>query len=330
MTTTHSPSPANTFDSGSEHAKANRIRILKAGIQSTVQDVGRYGQRHLGINQSGALDPYSLMLANKLVGNTVCCAGLEIVIGPVEIQFQRDTWFAIGGANFAAQLDSVAVPKAWRHFAKAGQILRLSGALKEARAYLAFDGGIAVPQVLGSRSTDLQAGFGGYLGRALKVGDEPELGPAQHLQKSLGVQQRIWSPEIRAIPGPEYEQFSPAARQQFWQQAWKLSPQSNRMGCRLQGQALQRTISKDLLSHGVFPGVVQVPPNGQPIILLADAQTTGGYPKIACVIEADLWKVAQTLPGHSFCFIPVDKDTAILAQEKWRKEFARIDWIIYA
>lgn len=308
----------------------NQLRILKAGIQTSIQDMGRHGLRHLGISQGGALDCYSLMLANKLVGNSVQHAGLEIVIGPVEIQFLRDSWFALCGANFAAHLDGVSVAKAWRHRAKAGQILRLAGAVKEARTYLAIDGGIAVPQILESRSTDLQAGFGGYQGRALKSGDVLALGTAQHLQKSLGVQQRIWSPEIRAIPGSEYEQFSPAARQQFWQQAWKLSPQSNRMGCRLQGAPLQRTVSQDLLSHGVIPGVVQVPPNGQPIILLADAQTTGGYPKIACVIEADLWKVAQTPPGHSFCFIPVDTDTAILAQERWRKEFARIDWIIHA
>jgi biotin-dependent carboxylase-like uncharacterized protein len=324
------PREANATEAISKDNQLSQLRVLKAGIQTSVQDLGRHGQRHLGISQSGALDPYSLMLANKLVGNKVHCAGLEIVIGPVEIQFQRDSWFAIGGANFGALLDGISVAKAWRHFAKAGQILRLAGALKEARAYLAIDGGIEVPQVLGSRSTDLQASFGGYQGRALKSGDVLELGPAQNLQKSLGVQQRIWSPEIRAIPGPEYEQFSPAARQHFWQQAWKLSPQSNRMGCRLQGLVLERTVSQDLLSHGVFPGVVQVPPNGQPIILLADAQTTGGYPKIACVIEADLWKVAQTPPGHSFCFIPVENDTAILAQEKWRREFSRIDWIIHA
>lgn len=321
---------ANASSASGKKDPSDQLRVIKAGIQTSVQDLGRHGQRHLGISQSGALDRYSLMLANRLVGNTVHSAGLEIFIGPVEIQFLRDSWFAIGGANFAAQLDGVSVAKAWRHFAKAGQILRLSGALKEARAYLAIDGGIEVPPLLGSRSTDMQAGFGGYQGRALKAGDVLELGPAHHLQKTIGVQQRIWSPEIRAIPGPEYEQFSPAARQQFWQQAWKLSPQSNRMGSRLQGVALQRTVSQDLLSHGVLPGVVQVPPNGQPIILLADAQTTGGYPKIACVIEADLWKVAQTPPGHSFCFIPVDRDTATTAQEKWRKEFARIDWIIHA
>lgn len=321
---------ASKTDTSDKDVQSGQLRVLKAGIQTSVQDLGRHGQRHLGISQSGALDQYSLMLANKLVGNAVHCAGLEIVIGPVEIQFLRDSWFALCGANFAAQLDGISVAKAWRHFAKAGQILRLAGALKEARAYLAIDGGIEVPQVLGSRSTDLQTGFGGFQGRALKSGDVLDLGSSQNLQKSLGVQQRIWSPEIRAIPGPEYAQFSPAARQHFWQQAWKLSPQSNRMGCRLQGVALQRTVSQDLLSHGVLPGVVQVPPNGQPIILLADAQTTGGYPKIACVIEADLWKVAQTPPGLSFCFIPVKNDTALLAQEKWQREFARIDWIIHA
>lgn len=306
------------------------ILIQKAGIQTTVQDLGRSGLRHLGISQAGALDPQSLRLANKLVGNPDHYAGLEIVIGPLQIVFQRDSWFALCGANFAAELDGISVAKSWRYFARAGQTLYLFGAQKEARTYLAIDGGILVDPVLGSSATDLQAGFGGHHGRALRKADILQLGQAQAIQRSVGVQQRIWSPEVRAIRGPEFTQFSVCSQKKFWQQAWRVSTHSNRMAYRLHGEVLERTTQHELLSHAVLPGVVQVPANGQPIVLLADCQTTGGYPRIATVIEADLWKIAQTPIGQHFCFIEVDLHTAISAQEKWQRELHRLDWVNHA
>ncbi|MBC3872423.1 5-oxoprolinase subunit C family protein [Undibacterium flavidum] len=306
------------------------ILIQKAGIQTTVQDLGRRGLRHLGISQAGALDATSLILANKLVGNPEHYAGLEIVIGPLQIVFQRATWFALCGANFAAELDGKLVAKAWRHFAQAGQTLCLQGAQKEARAYLAVDGGIEVESILGSRATDLQAGFGGHQGRALRKGDVLTLGQPRLFKRSVGVLQRCWTPEIRAIRGPEFAQFNSCARKKFWQQAWRVSSQSNRMAFRLEGDKLERESSSELLSHAVLPGVVQVPASGQPIVLLADCQTTGGYPRIATVIEADLWKIAQTPIGQHFCFIEVDLNTAIAAQEKWQRELRRMDSMEYA
>lgn len=312
----HEPAPSIDSDC---------ISIIKAGIQSTVQDLGRSGLRHLGISQAGALDAMSLILANKLVGNPEHLAGLEIVIGPVEIQFHRDSWFALCGANFAAELEGKTIAKAWRHFARAGQHLVLHGAQKEARVYFAIDGGIAVDPVLGARATDLQAGFGGYAGRALRKGDILPVGLAQDFTRSVGVQQRVWTPEVRAIRGPEFMQFDACSRKKFWQEAWQVSSQSNRMGFRLHGDNLHRSEPSDLLSHAVVPGVVQVPANGQPIVLLADCQTTGGYPRIATVIEADLWKIAQTPIGQHFCFLEVDIDTALDAQKKWRRELARIN-----
>lgn len=319
----------------SNQAALSQISILRSGIQTTIQDLGRTGYRHLGIAQAGALDRYSLILANKLVGNPEHFAGIEIMIGPVEIQFHRDTWFALCGANFGAELNGRAIAKAWRHFAHADQTLVLRGALKEALAYMAVDGGIQNEIVLGSRATDLQAGLGGHFGRALKKGDQLIIGTprqSQQFQRSVGIQQRIWTPEIRAIRGPEYCHFNSDAQKKFWQQAWKVSSQSNRMGYRLIGEPNDKRSSnqltcikqRELLSHGVMPGVVQVPANGQPIVLLADCQTTGGYPKIACVIEADLWKIAQTPIGQHFCFIEVDQALAIEAQRKWQRELARI------
>lgn len=302
----------------------SRIDILQAGIQTTIQDLGRHGARHLGIAQAGALDPQSLALANALVGNAANLAGLEIVIGPLEVRFQQDTWFAICGADFAASLDGKPIAPGWRYRANAGQKLLLRGPQRECRAYLAFSGGIFCDVVLGARATDLQAGFGGLHGRALRKHDVLMLGDGTHFHRSIGVQQRKWTPEIRAVVGPEFDQFSKKAQHDFWHHAWKVTNQSNRMGYRLQGNRLDRCSKQDLFSHAVMPGVVQVPPNGQPIVLLADAQTTGGYPRIACVIQADLWKLAQTPIGKSFCFIRVDLDAARNAALESQHELQKI------
>lgn len=301
------------------------LEILRPGIQTTVQDLGRTGYRHLGIAQAGALDAPALILANRLLHNSAGAAGLELVAGKIELRFQRASWFALCGADFEATLDGQALSTGWCAPAKAGQILRLRGPRSGMRAYLAIDGGIAVPEVLGSRSTDLQAHFGGWQGRALLAGDRLPLGPAQACGRRLGALQRIWSPEVRALPGPEYAQFGSAAQHSFWNQAWSVSTQSNRMGYRLQGNPLLRTVNADLASHAVLPGVVQVPPNGQPIVLLADAQTTGGYPRIAVVIEADLWKFAQAPSGQKFCFVETDLAGARAATEKWRQELYRFE-----
>lgn len=307
------------------HTDGNpRIEILQAGVQTTVQDLGRHGNRHLGISQAGALDPQSLALANILVGNQMNTAGIEVVIGPLEIRFHQNTWFAICGADFTASLAGKAIAPGWRYQAKAGQSLILRGPQRESRAYLAFSGGIQCDLVLGARATDLQAGFGGVEGRALRRHDVLFIGDGAHFNKSIGVQQRKWTPEIRAILGPEFDQFSKKAQHDFWHHAWKVSNQSNRMGYRLQGNRLDRCSKQDLFSHAVMPGVVQVPPNGQPIVLLADAQTTGGYPRIASVIQADLWKLAQTPIGKSFCFIRVDVETARLAALQSQNELHKI------
>lgn len=302
----------------------NHIVILQAGVQTTVQDLGRHGNRHLGISQAGALDPRSLSLANYLVGNEAGAAGLEIVIGPVEIRFQKTVWFAICGADFAGKIEGKSIAPGWRYQAQAGQTLSLLGPQRESRAYLAISGGIQVPRVLGACATDLQSGFGGLEGRALRKNDVLAFGEGHSLGKSIGVQQRKWTPEIRAIVGPEFEQFSQKAQHDFWHHAWTVSNQSNRMGYRLQGNRLDRCSKQELFSHAVMPGVVQVPPNGQPIALLADAQTTGGYPRIACVIEADLWKLAQTPIGKSFCFIRTDLDTARRLNRQAQADIATI------
>lgn len=303
------------------------LEILKAGLFNTVQDLGREGLRHLGITQAGAMDAPSLVLANRLLDNPAGAAALEIVCGPVEIRFERDGWLALTGALFEAKLDGRELWSGWREPFRAGQRLRLNGPSQGMRLYLAIDGGIQVPEVLGARATDLQAGFGGVEGRALQAGDRLPLGPANAaLTHRCGVLQLEWNPPVRVLPGPEFEQFDAAARKTFLESGWQVSSQSNRMGCRLQGPHIKRRVSEDLLSHLVLPGVIQVPPSGQPIVLLADAQTTGGYPRIASVIEADLWKFAQARPGQSLHFELTDADGAAAARRAWQLHLTRFEW----
>ena len=196
------------------------------------------------------------------------------------------------------------------------------------RSYLAIDGGIAVPEILGSRSTDNKAAFGGLEGRNLRDGDCLPLGAGRELQKqSTGVKQLLFNNRIRALPGPEYDEFSDEAKESFWRTAWQLSPQSNRMGYRLHGSsALNRTTEREMLSHGLLPGVVQVPHNGQPIVLMADAQTTGGYPRIACVIEADLYHLAQIRLGEAIHFVPCTLAQAQRAKAEQEHFIQQIAW----
>jgi len=305
------------------------LEILRAGIQTTVQDQGRTGFRHLGVAQAGALDAPAMWLANRLVNNVGTAAGLEVVAGPVEIRFLRDAWFALCGANFDATLDDQALFCGWRYRVKKGQKLRLFGPKSGMRTYLAVDGGIEVPVVMGSRSTDVRAGFGGHAGRPICNGDRLPLGETYALKNKLGTPQRQWTPEVRVLRGPEFEQFDEHSQQNFFKHAWTVSAQSNRMGYRLQGAALQRNDKTELLSHGVMPGVVQVPPNGQPIVLLADSQTTGGYPRIAVVIAADLWKLAQAQPGRQFCFVETSQEGAKAARLQWQHELYRFEWSLY-
>ncbi|AIY43917.1 Allophanate hydrolase 2 subunit 2 [Collimonas arenae] len=299
------------------------IKIIRAGRINSVQDMGRNGFRHLGICQSGALDRTALAIANLLVGNPRDCAAIEFTLGPCELEFTVDTRIALGGADFGATLAGRPLLPWWSVCARAGQILKLNAARHGMRTYLAVAGGINSAAQLGSRATDLQAGFGGHGGRALTEGDALSAGAldkpeaAVHTAPSFGVRAPSWyepddaeSLAIRVIPGPEYGMFSVAAQKAFWNDHWTLTPQSNRMGFRLSGPELKIKKGGDLLSHGVLPGVIQVPPAGQPIVLMADAQTTGGYPKIGVVIGADLAKLAQLRFNRTLQFVETDATEA--------------------
>jgi len=308
------------------------IVVTKPGMLASVQDLGRYGHRHLGVCPGGALDVMALTVANRLVGNADGAAGIEITMGMCEIRFESATRIALTGAPFGARLDGQLIWSYWSVPVAAGQTLKLGGASTVQRpglrTWLAVAGGIDVPVVLGSRSTDLKAGFGGHEGRALRKGDRLILGsslltPEQLTRRQFGAlppnaigdDQPVTT--LRILPGPEHEQFTIAARKQLCTESWRITPQSNRMGSRLAGPELKRKRAADMLSAGVIPGTIQVPPSGQPIVLMGDAQTTGGYPRIAVVIRADLWKLAQAPLGGELRLEEVDATTA---QSAWNEQ----------
>ncbi len=303
------------------------LTIIRAGICTTIQDAGRQGWRQYGIGTGGALDNPAMQTANLLVGNQPDSAVLEITLGRFCAEFRRDGWLALTGADCQAQLDGRPVWTGWRVPVKKGQRLTLDVPQRGMRSYLAVGGGFRLEALLGSCSTDLNAGFGGLDGRALKDGDKlPLTGDRPDFHSSVGVRQLLWSNRLRALPGPEYHEFNHESQQAFWRTAWQLSPQSNRMGYRLQGRKLVRKQQRDLLSHGLMPGVVQVPPGGQPIVLMADAQTTGGYPRIATIIEADLYHLAQLRPGSPLHFVFCTLQEAQQAKQQQQRSLDQMKW----
>lgn len=310
------------------------IEVIRCGPLTSVQDLGRFGQRHLGVAQSGALDPIAVQQANLLLGNEADAAVLELSVGPLQLLFHQPCRIVLTGVDFDAVLGSdspnaqeVVMQPGHPAEVRAGMLLQLrKPSIAGARAYLAVSGGIDVPRVLGSRSTDLNAGFGGLYGRALQVGDSLPIGrfcsPPAH--PPYGVRSLAPSHVLRALPGPDYDAFTADAHQQFWMQPWRISHQSNRMGLRLNGSPLGLRTPLHLLSAGVLPGDVQIPSDGLPIVLANDAQTVGGYPRIARVIQADLWQLAHMPPLTSVYFQPVTHAVALAAREKQARYLARL------
>lgn len=295
-------------------AKATGVTVVRAGMFTTVQDMGRRGQRSRGVPLSGAADAFALRVANIVVGNDERAAGLEFtLIGP-ELRFEEAAVIALAGADFGQ-------PRGRPLQVRAGETLKLGAAVSGCRGYLAVAGGIAVELVLGSRSTYVRAGLGGCQGRALRDGDLLPVSPAPRAPAGRwSIDERIWppysaSPCIRVLPGAQAEQFPDT----WCEGEWRVTPQSDRMGLRLRGPALRRSVKGDLVSSPVVPGTIQVPPDGQPIVLLADAQTIGGYPQLGQAVAADLPLLAQLRPGDTVRFRPVsieEAHAALLAQEK--------------
>lgn len=299
------------------------IEIVNAASLATVQDLGRYGALNLGVGVSGAMDPMSLAAGNILLGNEENAAGIEIPVFPFSVKFHTAVNFTITGADAPANLNGFALLPWWLHRAEAGQTLTLtlpqSRRWRASRAYLCVEGGINVPLVLGSRSTQLRGAFGGFEGRPLRTGDCLPVKPSSALNAAFGLippamalpLMRDGIPAVRVLPAAEYQDYTSEAQNALWTCAWKITPQSDRYGYRLAGDPLQPTHPLELRSHGIVPGVIQVPHGGQPIIQMRDAQPSGGYPKIGTVIEADLWRLGQAPIGSSIRFICCTWDEAL-------------------
>jgi antagonist of KipI len=294
------------------------IEVIKPGLLTTVQDQGRWGYQAYGVGISGAMDSLALAAANLLVGNSEGAAGLEMTILGPSLKFHEETWFAVAGADLAPRLNGSPLANWTSHRAPSGSILSFGSRCSGVRAYLAVAGGLDVPAVMDSRSTYLLGGFGGVDGRPLRTGDRLAAGPgipAATLREGFVFPESLRppyckNPRLRAVLGPFQEFFSEEGLTAFFSAEYLVTPSSDRMGYRLQGPPITRKKTGELITCGLANGTVQVPPNGQPIILLADRQTIGGYPIIATVIHADLSLVAQCAPGDAIRFEAVSPDEA--------------------
>ena len=296
------------------------IEVLHAGLCDLVMDQGRPGRAALGVPAGGAADPAALAAANRLVGNEAAAAGLEILLRGPRIVFPRGGVAALTGVRFAASRSSGAAV-AWNEtlVLACGETLSLGQAIDGCRCWLALGGGVRVPAVMGSRSTFLPAGFGGHLGRALRAGDTLACGApagAIHLRRARGPASEKDAP-LRVVAGPQIGQFDDVGLTAFFAGTYRVDAASDRRGLRLKGAAVTHQRA-ELPSQGVLPGAIQVPPDGQPIILGWDGPVTGGYPVIAGVIAADMPKLAQLRPGDTLRFTTIELEAAqALAAGQW-------------
>jgi antagonist of KipI len=295
---------------------ARTVSIVQPGLMTTVQDGGRWGSQHDGVPVSGAMDQVSFRAANRAVGNQSAAAALEITLGGVEVRLEHDGALAVDGADLSATLDGRALPLRSRVPHAAGGVVRFGARRRGARAYLALDGGLTVAPCLGSRATDLTSGLGGVNGRRLRAGDRlPVGGPVRAAEGEPSASRPIpdGGARVRVLPGPHDEWFPPAALDALCRTRYEITPESNRMGYRLRGAAPLPRDAREIVSDATCPGALKVPPSGQPILLLADRQVTGGYPIVATVITADLPVVGQLAPGDWIEFDRCSRAEALAA-----------------
>jgi len=300
------------------------IQVQEPGLLTTVQDLGRDGFGPLGVSPSGAADPISLRLGNRLVANPESAAALEMTLLGGTFLFPEGAILALTGSDFVASLDGTVVDLWTSVDVRPGQTLRVGPARSGARCYLCVGGGIAVKPFLGSSSTHILTGLGGFKGRPLRKGDVLHMGSAigSFRKRTIAPQARNHlSPRhvLRVTPGPQSNWFSESSLSEFYRETYRVGEQSNRMGLRLEGKAVTQNSPGEMITEGVSLGAVQVTPGGLPIILFVEQQTTGGYPKIANVISADLHRVGQLRPRDEIRFEQVTFEAArslLMEQEK--------------
>ena len=299
------------------------IHVRRPGLLTTVQDLGRWGHQATGVPVAGPMDTYSHRLANLLVGNNASAAGLEITLLGPELEFDCTTTVAICGAEFDVTCNGQSVPTGLSFNVSPGARLQFGRRRAGARAYLAVAGGLQTPIVLGSRATHLVSAMGGIAGRALAAGDQlaiqPSAGPARTRRASGMILPASGGALLRLLPGPQADAFPPEAAHTLSTVSFRVSPRSNRMGYRLEGPPLIRRIGPEPISEPLAFGAIQVPAAGEPILLMADRQTAGGYPKIASVIAADLPIAGQLAPGDRIEFSWASRQeaaAALIARER--------------
>lgn len=313
------------------------IEVLDGGLQTTIQDLGRTGYQAQGMVVSGAMDPYSFQIANLLVGNHPNEPAIEAALGGLTLQVHRDLVVAVTGADLGLEIDGQSAPL-WETIPlRKGALLRFTGRKTGVRAYLAFQGGLALQPVFGSYSTYLMGQIGGYEGRTLKKGDR------LHIKKHSSSYPRFFhrklpneyiprypkQKHLRVILGINQDAFTEEGIHTFLTTPYKITPRYNRMGMRLEGAKIAHRTKADIISTTVTFGTVQVPANGQPIILLADRQTTGGYTQIANVITADLPLLGQSLAGESLAFRTISLQQAqrlAMEQNRFLKQLRAHQW----
>lgn len=309
------------------------ILINKPGILTTVQDAGRNGYRRFGINPNGAMDAVAARLINILLGNSDCEAVLETHFPASEIAFQENALFALGGADFNAKLSGESLENWKPYYAEKGSVLKFTEKVFGSRVYLSVKGGFAIEKWLGSASTNLTAKIGGLAGRKLQKGDELKFKvqssklKAQNIRISDSLIPFYSSfPTVRIIAGAEFDSLTAFGEQSFKKQIFTVSQNSDRMGFRLNGEPLFLIDNKELVSSAVNFGTIQLLPDGQLIVLMADAQTSGGYPRIAHVIETDLPPVAQLGANDRIAFqlITIEEAENILMEFNVNLNFLRV------
>lgn len=322
------------------------LEVVRPGLLTTLQDLGRPGRQHLGVPVNGAMDEISHRLANLLVGNEETEATLELTLNGPTLKFQEDAVIALCGADMGGEVDGEPLPW-WRPVrVPAGATLVFGRPEIGCRAYLAVAGGFDVPEVLGSRSTALAGSYGGFRGRALKKGDVVPLRSPREAHTARWVRllsrgrhgiafpnwsvsrarmpYRVRPQPVRIVHGPHWQMFPVAMREQLTVARYRVALDSNRMGYRLEGAPLDVRRGADVLSEGVVMGAIQVPPGGDPIVLMADRQTTGGYPVIAVVAGIDLPVMAQIAPGEDVQFRLTTVEESYLASALREHQLGRV------
>ena len=292
------------------------IKFLNGGFLTTVQDMGRTGYQESGMSVSGVMDQRSAALANLLVGNDINEGVLEVTLMGPMMEVTEDNVIAVTGGNLGAKVNGKELPMYQAVQVKKGDSISFAGMFSGSRAYVAIAGGLDVPVVMGSKSTNLKLKVGGFQGRKLGAGDEIGFSAPRPVLKNMHL--RKLTPEdftateqtLRVVLGPQDDCFTEKGIETFLNSTYAFTNESDRMGCRCEGEVIEHKNGGDIITDGIAFGAIQVPSHGRPIIMMADHQTTGGYTKIAAVITVDLPKVAQSRPGYKVKFQKVSVEEA--------------------